>query len=132
LVALALLSLTDLPGAALASANAPAGWRAYPNPFALRFRVEMPESLVPAPPNAEMQIRVFDLCGRMLRHWSFVNYGGGFIIDWDGKSDAGVTAPSGWYFFDIGFKNYPGTRGVRFKMLRIRGSLTSEYNWSWF
>ncbi len=132
-VALVLLPLAGWPGTpASASPDAPVGWRAYPNPFTQRFRIEMPESLNPPPLPPEMQIRVFDVRGHMLRHWSYVNYGGGFVIDWDGRSDAGVTAPSGWYFFDVSFKNYPGTSGARFKMLRIRGSFTNTYNWSWF
>lgn len=132
-VAMALLSLTGWRTTTSASPSAPNGWRAYPNPFTLRFRVEIPDTLVPPPPDAEMQIRVFDLRGRMLRHWGFVNQGhAGFTIEWDGRSDAGVIASSGWYFFDVRFKNYPGSSGVRFKMLRIRGSLASTYNWSWF
>lgn len=127
-----LLSLLGWCQAEAASPDAPRGWRAYPNPFSVRFRIEMPESLIPAPPNSEMRVRVFDIHGRMLRHWSLVNYGQGWVIDWDGRTDAGASAPSGWYIFDIKFKDYPGNSGVRFKMLRIRGTPSSTYNWNWF
>jgi hypothetical protein len=116
---------------ASASPGVAGGWRAYPNPFVTRFRVAMPESLIPMS-DPEAQIRVFDLRGHMVRQWTFVTKGHELVIDWDGRTNSGAVAPSGWYIFDIRFKNLPLRDGIRFKMLRIRGVPSSTYDWQWF
>lgn len=79
-----------------------------------------------------MRIRVFDIRGHLLRNWDFTNDGSGFVIDWDGRTNAGAIAPSGWYIFDIRFRNTPYTSGARFKMLHLRGALGNSYDWEWF
>lgn len=41
-------------------------------------------------------------------------------------------APSGWYIFDIRLKNLPQQTGIRFKMLRLKGTLSITDDWQWF
>jgi hypothetical protein len=89
----------------------------------------MPETLRTLP-DPEMRLRVFDMRGHLIRQWTFVAYGHQFEIDWDGRNDAGVVAPTGWYIFDIAIRNVPGWDHIRFKMLRIRGSVDTTYDWS--
>lgn len=91
----------------------------------------MPESITPSS-NPEALIRVFSIHGRMIRHWTYVAYSPqGIVIDWDGRTDQGGVAPTGWYIFDIGLKNWPGFSSLRFKMLRIRGAPSATYDWDW-
>ena len=106
------------------------GWRAYPNPFTTRFRVEMPESITPLS-NPEVDIRVFDMRGHRVRHWVYVVTGHEIVIDWNGRTESGNQAPSGWYIFEIRFKNVV-LPSVRFRMLRIRGVPSSTYDWRSF
>ena len=108
------------------------GWRAFPNPFTNRFRISLPDSTTPLL-NPEMRIRVFDMRGRLVWHRDFARLDphAGVVIDWDGSTDGGASASSGWYIFDIRLKDWPPTDHIRFKMLRIRGTLSSSYNWEW-
>jgi hypothetical protein len=126
-VVLAMACIED----ASASPRAPRGWRAYPNPFVNRFRIAVPESTTPGA-YPELDIRVLNMRGHMVREWTFVVTGHQIVIDWDGQTSSGAVAPSGWYIFDVRFKGVPGMEGVRFKMLRIRGTLSSTYEWQWF
>ena len=114
---------------ASASPGVARGWRAYPNPFTSRFRVELPDSLIPQPGDPGGQVRVFDTRGHLVRNWTLlINHE--IQVDWDGRTNSGAVAPSGWYIFDIRFHNL-GLQSVRFKMLRIRGTLSSTYDWQW-
>ena len=106
------------------------GWRAYPNPFATRFRVEMPESTIPYS-DPELDIRVFDMRGHRVSHWGYVVTGHEIVIDWDGRTENGNQAPTGWYIFEIRFRNV-ALPNIRFRMLRIRGVPYSTYDWRSF
>jgi hypothetical protein len=129
LLCAALLLSFVTPPLVSASPGVARGWRAYPNPFTTRFRVELPDNVTPSPGDPEGQVRVFDTRGHLVRDWVVViNHEIG--IDWDGRTNSGAVAPSGWYIFDIWFHNL-GLKSVRFKMLRIRGTLSSTYDWQW-
>lgn len=113
--------------------SAPNGWRAYPNPFTQRFRVQIPDSLIAQGPDPSADIRVYDIRGQLLRRWEYaVHPPGGLVIDWDGRTNTGRVAPTGWYIFDIRLHNWPGAQGIRFKMLRIRGVPRDTYDWQSF
>jgi len=66
---------------------------AYPNPFNLSttFRFELPHT-------SPVELSIFNLQGRLIRHLVRKNYRAGtYQVLWNGKSDDGWTAASGFY-----------------------------------
>jgi hypothetical protein len=83
-----------------------------PNPFnpntRIRYDLERRERVI---------VTVYDAEGRLVRRLENAVRGpGAFGLDWDGRNDGGIGAPSGVYFCTISTASYAATR----KMVLVR------------
>ena len=69
----------------------------YPNPFGPETSISFALST-----EAEVNVRIFDIVGRLVRELSRQTYGAGrHSVRWDSNDNAGEPARSGVYFYRI-------------------------------
>ena len=79
---------------------------AFPNPFADRIEIRFAAPREPG----NVRVRIVDATGRLVRRLTVRADGSGEgSLQWDGRSDDGVSAPAGVYVVDI--EAHPGERG---------------------
>lgn len=86
----------------------------YPNPFnpstTIRFRVNTPA-------NQTIFVKIFNSSGQLVRILAVDIHGSGeYEVVWDGKTDNGITAASGTYFYTIDYG--PGVLGGKMILLK--------------
>lgn len=71
----------------------------YPNPFNPATRIEY---AVPAGPSAAVELRIYDVAGRLVRTLVDAPQPPGiYTVTWDGKSDGGSSVATGVYFYRL-------------------------------
>jgi hypothetical protein len=87
----------------------------YPNPFRLSATIKIQDSSTKFQErNSKRQIemKVYDAGGRMLRQWDYQTIGQSAKITWYGDDDNGQKLPSGVYFVILQEGDYSKTKKV--------------------
>ena len=83
----------------------------YPNPFnpTTKIRYGLPEA-------ASVRVTVYNVLGQLVSILIDSDQAPGYYeINWDAKTDAGMSIPSGLYFYRVETKNFSATRSMVFQ-----------------
>ncbi len=83
----------------------------YPNPFnpTTRIKYGLPES-------ARVRVTIYNVLGQLVSTIMNKDQAAGYYeLNWDARTDAGATLPSGLYFYRVETKNFSATRSMIFQ-----------------